>query len=166
MNLKKWHFWGFLFILAMGVFLHYAYELSGENHIVGYFSAVNESVWEHLKLIFWPALWFSLAEYFAYGKHECDFFAVKMCSIFCAIAFIVVFFYTYSGILGFSLVAVDIASFALADALCQYISCRLFMADSAGDRADNFRGLVVLLLLAACFILWTYCPPNLGLFWG
>ena len=91
---------------------------------------------------------------------------MKMCSIFCALAFIVVFFYTYSGILGFSLAGVDIASFVLASALCQYISYRLFMADSSGDRADNFRGLVVLVLLASCFILWTYCPPNLGLFWG
>lgn len=166
MNMKKWHIGGFVFVLAMGVFLHFAYELSGKNHFVGYFSAVNESVWEHLKLIFWPAFWFSIAEYFAYGKHESDFFAVKMCSIFCALAFIVVFFYTYSGILGFSLAGVDIASFIVADALCQYISCRLFMADSSGDRADNFRGLVVLLLLSACFILWSYCPPSLGLFWG
>lgn len=166
MNIKKWHIAGLVFIITVGIFLHFAYDLSGQNMIVGYFSAVNESVWEHLKLIYWPAALFMIAEYIAYGRYEPDFFAVKMCAVCCALAFIVIFFFTYSGVLGFTLLGVDIASFFVAAILCQYISYRLFMSDTSGDSADNLRGFVVLLLLASCFILWTQSPPSLGLFWG
>ncbi len=165
MNYKKWHIWGFVFISIFGVFLHFAYGLSDEAKLVGYFGAVNESLWEHLKLIFWPVFLFSLIEFFAYGKNEKDFFAIKMCSLFCSLMFLVVFFYTYSGILGFSLSAVDIALFFVSSFLNQYISYRLLTSDGSGDNSDSFRGFIVLMLLAVCFIIWTYNPPMLGIFW-
>ena len=41
-----------ILVLISGVLLHFAYEWSGNNPLVGAFSAVNESTWEHLKLIF------------------------------------------------------------------------------------------------------------------
>ena len=166
MKLKTWHIVGLIYIIVLGTFLHFSYKLSGENYLAGYFSAVNESVWEHLKLIFWPAFTFSLIEFFAYGKYEPDFFAVKMCGIIIAMAFIVIFFYTYSGILGFSLPAVDIASFAVSAIGCQYVSYRLIMSDSTNEKADSLRGFVVLMIIAVCFIMWTYSPPSLGIFWG
>ncbi len=165
MNFKKWHIWGFAFIIIAGVFLHFAYELSDEAKLVGYFGAVNESVWEHLKLIFWPVFLFSLIEFFAYGKNVKDFFAIKMCSLFCSLMFLVVFFYTYSGILGFSLPALDIGLFFVSAFLNQYISYRLLTSSGSGDNSDSFRGFIVLMLLAVCFIIWTYSPPMLGIFW-
>lgn len=166
MKLKIWHIMGFVFVLVFGIYLHYAYELSGYNKTVGYFSSVNESIWEHLKLIFWPAIIFSVAEYFFYGKEERDFFLVKLAAIFSAMCFIVVFFYTYSGILGFSLVSVDILSFVVADILCQFVSYKLFLMCSGNDRADSFRAFVILVLVGLCFVMWTYNPPELGIFWG
>ncbi len=166
MKLTLWHIAGFIYIILIGTFLHFAYDLSGQNYFVGYFSAVNESVWEHLKLIFWPAVTFSIVEFFVYGKNEADFFAVKMCSVVAALVFIVAFFYTYSGVLGFSLALIDIASFFVSSFICQYISYRLLLGDSTNEKADSFRGFVVLMLLGVCFVLWTYAPPSLGIFWG
>jgi len=43
---------GIVFIVLVGSALHFTFELSGDNPLVGVFSAVNESVWEHLKLGF------------------------------------------------------------------------------------------------------------------
>jgi hypothetical protein len=43
---------GVAFIAFLGTALHFTYELSGRNIMVAPFSAVNESVWEHLKLVF------------------------------------------------------------------------------------------------------------------
>ena len=166
MKLKTWHITGFIYIVLIGTFLHFTYKLSGENHFIGYFSAVNESVWEHLKLIFWPAFSFSVVEFFAYGKNETDFFAVKMCSIVIALSFRVIVFYTYSGVLGFSLPTVDIASFIIAAFLCQYLSYCMLLGDSTNEKADSLRGFVVLMILSVCFIMWTYTPPSLGIFWG
>lgn len=55
--------------ILLGVFLHFAYELSGDNVIVSLIAPVNESVWEHLKLIFIPFTAFSIAFYF-YTKQK------------------------------------------------------------------------------------------------
>ena len=57
---KRSIFWyelvGMVFIIILGTLLHFTFEWSGFQEIVGVFSAVNESVWEHLKIAFWPAL--------------------------------------------------------------------------------------------------------------
>lgn len=50
--------------ILLGVFLHFAYNLTGQNTIVGIFAPVNESVWEHLKLILIPFTTFSIVFYF------------------------------------------------------------------------------------------------------
>ena len=50
--------------IVFGTLLHFTYEWSGENRIVGLFSATNESVWEHLKLVFYPMLILGLIEYY------------------------------------------------------------------------------------------------------
>ncbi len=163
---KRWSVAGFIFILLFGTFLHFAYNLSGQKEIVGYFSTVNESIWEHLKLIFWPAFIFSLMEYFYYGKKEPDFFSVKMCSIFSSLLWVVVSFYTYSGVLGFNLFAADILIFVSAALICQYVSYKLLIRETTADASDNLRSFVVLLLFVLCFFVWTKTPPDLGIFWG
>lgn len=62
-----WYFVGFFFISALGTFLHFAYELSGKLFIVGLYCPVNESPWEHMKLIFTPSvLYFLCTLYFSY----------------------------------------------------------------------------------------------------
>ena len=50
MSLKT-NLFRFIFISVLGVLLHFTYEWSGDNAVVGLFSAVNESTWEHLKLL-------------------------------------------------------------------------------------------------------------------
>lgn len=166
MQKKKYHIIGFLFVLVSGTLLHFVYDWSGQNVIVSYFAAVNESPWEHLKLLFWPACFFAVYEYFIYGKDRNDFFAIKMTAIVTALLFILTFFYTYSGILGFNLLALDIADFIFADAICFCLSFYMMTASCESDFSDSLKGLAVLIILAMCFVLWTNNPPDLGVFWG
>ena len=49
--LTKWQISGFIFTGVFGVLLHFLYGWTGENVLVALFSAVNESVWEHMKLV-------------------------------------------------------------------------------------------------------------------
>ena len=166
MKLKRYHIALFFFVLIWGTLLHFTYNWSGQEKIVSYFSAVNESVWEHLKLIFFPALVFSVVECFAYGKERADFWAIKMTSILSALVFIVVFFYTYSGILGFNLPALDILSFFVSAFILTFISYNMQNSSSVGTIGDSIKALAVLILLTVCFIMWTDNPPDLGIFWG
>lgn len=70
MNQRTRNFLRYLFVVLLGVFLHFAYELSGENPIVGLFALVNESIWEHLKLIFFPMLVLTLWDMFTTPLQE------------------------------------------------------------------------------------------------
>ena len=45
---------GILFTIILGSLSHFFYGWSGNFFLVGFFSPVNESVWEHLKLLFFP----------------------------------------------------------------------------------------------------------------
>ncbi|MEI3340636.1 MAG: DUF6512 family protein [Eubacterium sp.] len=60
--LKKSNIRAFFFIAVIGTLLHFTYEWTGKNLLVGLFSAVNESTWEHMKLLFMPAFFYFLFE--------------------------------------------------------------------------------------------------------
>ena len=68
---------GTIFIVILGSALHFTYELSGKLAIVAAFLAVNESVWEHLKLAFWPSLIWLLLEYLPVKKLTNNFLMAK-----------------------------------------------------------------------------------------
>ena len=63
-KLLVWEIGGFLFIGLVGAALHFTFEMSNFSSMeVAYFSAVNESTWEHLKMVFFPGLVFALIQY-------------------------------------------------------------------------------------------------------
>ena len=53
-RLLFWELAGFLWTVAAGTLLHFVYDWSGGNQIAAAFSGVNESTWEHMKLLFFP----------------------------------------------------------------------------------------------------------------
>ena len=52
-----------IFAIILGTLLHFTYKWSNKNMLVGAFSAVNESTWEHLKLLFFPYFYGNIAFY-------------------------------------------------------------------------------------------------------
>lgn len=72
---KKYRYevYGVLFTAATGTLLHFVYEWSGSAVIVGLFAPVNESVWEHIKLLFFPGLLFSVWDYFHASRRPASF---------------------------------------------------------------------------------------------
>ena len=53
-------------IMLIGSLDHFMYELSGENVFVGLWAPVSESIWEHLKIAFYPTLFFWTSVYFVF----------------------------------------------------------------------------------------------------
>ena len=47
---------GFVFLCVAGSLLHFFYGFTGKDPLAGLVSPVNESPWEHLKLLYFPAL--------------------------------------------------------------------------------------------------------------
>ena len=77
-KLCRWELAAFLIAAAAGPLLHFAYGWSGENAVVAAFSAVNESTWEHMKLLFFPLFATSLVEMLFLADRWRNFLAVKL----------------------------------------------------------------------------------------
>ena len=113
-RLFYWELAGFLFTAALGTLLHFVYDWSGGSTLAAAFSAVNESTWEHMKLLFFPALVFSVVQVWALGRTYPDLLEVRAISVLAGLALIPTLFYTYTGVLGFHVMWADIAVFFLA----------------------------------------------------
>jgi len=165
-RIRRWHLYGFLFTALLGPLLHFIYAWSGGNAIAALLGPVNESVWEHLKLLFWPVLFFSTAECFVYGKTLPGFLPAKALSLILGMLTIPTVFYLYSGILGRSITAVDIFLYYLAAAAVWLFSYRLLISQQFERNAGPARlvSLGFLTLLMFCFALFTLRPPEIGLF--
>lgn len=62
-KLLLWELSCVFWICFAGSSLHFAFELSDYWTPLALIAAVNESVWEHLKIYFWPGLLFTLVQY-------------------------------------------------------------------------------------------------------
>ncbi len=156
---------GFLFTVLAGTLLHFAFQASGGNTLVGALTPVNESVWEHLKLLLFPTILFAVVEYFVFGKDCPAFFTGKIFALFLGMLLIVCGYYTYTGIVGQRFIAVDIGLFVASAALTAYLSYRFCQKN--GILANDTQSIIALLLLTVVilsFIYFTFHPPMLELF--
>jgi hypothetical protein len=154
---------GIVFIVILGSLLHFTFEWSGGQAVVGVFSAVNESVWEHLKLGYWPALVFALIEFKYLKESTGNFLFAKTVGIYLIPITIVAIFYSYTAFLGESILVIDISSFIVAVIVGQLVSYRLLTGKTLPNNLAKFS-LIALLLLGLAFVLFTFYPPPLGLF--
>ena len=76
-SLLLWQLAGFVFTSAAGTLLHFVYEWSSQSILFAPFSAVNESIWEHMKLLFFPMLIFAFAESHYIGRQYPSFWYVR-----------------------------------------------------------------------------------------
>ncbi|MCW4028675.1 MAG: DUF6512 family protein [Candidatus Bathyarchaeota archaeon] len=154
---------GIVIIIILGSLLHFTYEGSGGNLVVGVFSAVNESIWEHLKLAFWPTMLYALLEYLPVRRFVHNFVLAKTVAVYVMVSLIPAIFYTYTLVTGESILAIDIASFIVAVVVGQLISYKLLIS-RAFDRKLNWVALFFLVFLAVVFVVFTFVPPQAALF--
>mgnify|MGYP000560221517 CR=1 FL=1 len=154
---------GIVFIIMLGSLLHFTYEISGDNALVGVFSAVNESVWEHLKLAFWPAMLFALIEFVPLKRFAQNFVLAKSVSVYVMVAVIPAIFYSYTAFTGENLLAVDIGSFLAAVVIGQLVSYKLLTYRTLSVKAQ-WIALFFVILLAVLFVVFTFVPPHLPIF--
>jgi hypothetical protein len=162
-RILRWELGGIAFIVVLGSVLHFVFEWSGGAIPVAWIAAVNESVWEHLKLGFWPALVYAALEYSRFGKSANNFPFAKTLGIYLIPITIVVLYYAYTAILGYGLLAVDIAIFVVAVVVGQLVSYKLLTASPLPERLNRFAP-IALVVLGILFVLFTFYPPQFPLF--
>lgn len=150
--------------LILGTLLHFIYEWSGNNVIIASFSAVNESVWEHLKLVFYPMLILGLIEYYFVKNIANNYIEAKAIGTFTAISFIVISFFTYTGIIGTNFFIIDILIFIISIILGEWTSYKLMKRKNESTIQTKILAGGILIFLLSCFIIFTYVTPQVNLF--
>lgn len=159
----KWEILGILFISIVGSLFHFVFEWLGNWEYIGGFFPVNESVWEHLKLPYWPLIIFALIEY-QYIKDESNNFIIgKTIAALLSIAIILITFYTYTAIFRTEILIVDILSFIVGVIVGQFISYKI-LTFSKLPKPVLFVSGIYIIALGIIFILLTYFPPHLPIF--
>ena len=167
MSDRKWRTWevlGLIFVLAAGNLLHFVYQWTGENTVAGLFAAVNESTWEHMKLLFFPVLLFTMAQLAAAKERDGAVPAARAVSVTAGLALIPTLYYTYTGVWGRHAMWADIAIFYLAAALVFWLDTRIRRRRRLWKIWQQAAGLVWLWVLAFLFVWWTFRPPHIGIF--
>jgi len=151
--------WG---VLASFLF-HFLYDLTNQNTIVALIAPINESVWEHTKLIFFPFLIYAIVEYFVL-KPKCSdcFWSTKFLAAMINIPLLAIIFYSYSGILGAHFLAIDIIIALILITLSYYIDYKLLCF----NHKFKYKALIIYLglITALAFFVFTLYPPNIGWF--
>lgn len=159
----KWELIGIFLIIVFGSFFHFVFELFGRWPPVAIIAAVNESVWEHLKLAFWPALIFAMVEFFYLKDITKNFWIAKSIGIFLMPLIIVLFFYVYTSFSGHHILWVDIALFGFSVAVGQMLSF-LLMIQKPFSSIIRALGVILLIFMILAFSFFSYLPPKLPLF--
>ncbi len=153
----------FIGISVLGVLLHFTYEWSNQNPAVGLFSAVNESTWEHLKLLFFPMLLLIISEIlFIKDSLPDNYLQARTLGILSGMAFIIVTFYTLWGVLGKMFDFINIAIYFLGVIFALVCENKLYTRPAKINRSIS---VFILFLLALAFFVFTYHAPNIGLFY-
>lgn len=162
-RLRRWQLAGAAFVVVTGALLHFAWEASGRSDLVAIFAPVNESVWEHLKMAFWPALLWALVERWALRGRVRNALIAKTLEVWIACAGIVLLFYGYVALLGHHVLALDVTVFVVAVALAFTVSARVMQARRLGP---FWRGVAATLLatLALALAAGAWVTPRVALF--
>lgn len=163
-RILHWEPLSILIAIITGTLLHFVYEWSMQNRFVAYFGAINESVWEHLKIAFWPEIILAIV-YFIKKKPPFKKFITAIASLVITTIFIITtFFYTYTGIIGNHFVIIDIVIFILAIIFGFYMFFGILNDKNDVSTVMAIISTFVIIGLIAAFIIFTNYQPNLGIF--
>lgn len=140
---------------AAGFLLHFLYDWL-PNPLTALFSPVRESLWEHLKIIYWPYLAAALIATRKTGRDQLGrwLFSLLVISVVMLAAG-----YVYHISLGLDNTVFDIALYVLLMAVGFWLPTQL---NPSGGR--SFPLIVLTILLGLAIILFTFLPPDHILF--
>ncbi len=161
-SIGLWQLMGYAVTSLAGTLLHFLYDWTGEFVLIAPFSGVNESTWEHMKLLFWPMFFFAVVQSFFFRDRE-EFWCVKVRGTLLGILLIPVLFYTYNGVLGQSPDWINIAIFFIAGAIAYIYETRQFNNGTTPCRSPKLA-FGILCVVGGLFVLFTFATPQLAVF--
>ena len=157
-----WQAAGFAAVTFGGTILHFLYDWTGGNILVSPFSGVNESTWEHMKLLFWPLFLFALVQRLFFKDQE-NYWCVKLAEILLGLVLIPVLFYTYNGMFGKSPDWLNITIFYISALLVFLFEWLAFKKDRLQCK-HPWPTFATICLIGVLFVAFTFATPQIPLF--
>ena len=161
-DLFIWQFAGFSLSSLVGSLLHFVYNWTNKSVFTAPFSAINESTWEHMKLIFFPMLIFALVQSRFFKEYE-NFWCIKLMGIITGLILIPVLFYTLNGIFGKTPDWINILIFFVATGVSFLIESILFKKASFNCKKPKLAFLIIC-FIGILFIVFTFATPEIPIF--
>ena len=156
-----WQLFGFALTSLGGTLLHFLYDWLGRPIWISPFSGVNESTFEHMKLLFWPMIIYAVIQSLFFRRK--DFWWIKLRGISLGLISIPLMFYTYNGVIGKSPDWINITIFFVAAAIGYLYEYRLFNKEIENSK-NKWIAVLLMCLIAMSFILFTFVTPKIGIF--
>ncbi len=157
-----WQFIGFALVSLGGTLLHFLYDLT-ESKFAALFSGVNESTWEHMKLLFFPAFLFTVIESIWLSR-ECDgFWWIKLRGSLLGLIMIPILFYTINGAFGKTPDFVNIIIFFVSVA-AEFIYETVKFRRNDKSLALEGISIAAFFIISVLFFMFTFNTPNIPLF--
>ena len=160
--LKDYTIIGVIFVLITGTLAHFLFDWTRSNHIIGLFTPINESIWEHMKFLFFPMLLYSYIMIVKFRqKYSCITSALSF-GILTGTFMIPIFYYAYIFILRKNVFIIDIGIFFLSIVIAFWLSYKLTLS----CRLKSYTSLLCIMvcILFVCFLIFTYHAPDITIF--
>lgn len=161
-SISVWNFLGFAVTAIGGTLLHFLYDVTNQNPVAALFSGVNESTFEHMKLLFFPMFIFSIIQSFFF-KEQKNFWCIKLIGILLGLSLIPTIFYTYNGIFGKSPDWLNISIFFISAAIAFIVETILFKQNKIKCRYPKFSFLAIC-IIGILFMVFTFYPIHIPIF--
>ena len=162
MNLKKIKILAVIGIFILSFLSHFAYEIF-PNIIFSFIFPVNESIWEHMKIIYYCLLLSSVLEFILYHKFKIkinNFYISSMVkSVLGVIIYLIIFIPIYK-LIGESMF-VSISLMLIVYALMEFISLKILQSEELNI---NILPVIIIVLGMILFIILTFYPVHNFLF--
>lgn len=162
-NLAIWEIYGIPILFLSGVIFHFIYKWSNKAHVVASIGAVNESMWEHMKIAFWPMFLWSVLALGIWGFDREIIYFSRGAGIILTQMSIPLLVKLYTHFSKRNILFVDITLFLICIAFGQLLSHYLLNFNIL-IQAFTPLVIVIVVLLALAFILFSHSPPRLNLF--
>ena len=157
-----WQLMGFAVTSLGGTILHFLYDWLGQSPWIALVSGVNESTWEHMKLLFWPLFLFALVQRLFFKDQE-NYWCVKLAEILLGLVLIPVLFYTYNGVFGKSPDWINITIFYATSLLIFLFEWWAFKRDRLPCTRPRLA-FAAICIIGVLFVVFTFATPQIPLF--
>jgi hypothetical protein len=148
--------------VVLGTIWHFVYQITGSNLAVGLLAPVNESVWEHLKIVFTPLLIVGIIQYFIVKKDRNSYWTGLLMGMITAMLIVIFGFYLYSSLLGENLlidIGLYIASIIVAIYVAAYVRSNL-----KTTKVIDGVSIIVITIVGLSLVYLTIAPPKFSPF--